>query len=121
MSHYSRRAAGSTPKDSFERVYFPYLHLVMRPLARVLLPCALRSRLSANQITLGAFLVYAGSAALFAVGGWSWRVAGAFLLNVSRWVGGTTDPAMYTLVDDIRSTILDYHVQTKTTVVFVSF
>jgi len=84
MSHYSRRAAGSTPKDSFERVYFPYLHLVMRPLARVLLPCALRSRLSANQITLGAFLVYAGSAALFAVGGWSWRVAGAFLLNVSQ-------------------------------------
>ncbi|WP_406839370.1 CDP-alcohol phosphatidyltransferase family protein [Streptomyces sp. AHU1] len=53
---------------------------VATPLVRQL---AMRTRVTPNQITWGAFLLGLVSAALFALGDWRWLVAGAVVYHVS--------------------------------------
>ncbi|MFG3147991.1 CDP-alcohol phosphatidyltransferase family protein [Streptomyces sp. M41(2017)] len=53
---------------------------VATPLVRQL---ALRTRVTPNQITWGAFLLGLASAACFALGDWRWLVAGAVIYHVS--------------------------------------
>ncbi|MFD6924384.1 CDP-alcohol phosphatidyltransferase family protein [Streptomyces sp. NPDC059944] len=53
---------------------------VATPLVRQL---ALRTRVTPNQITWGAFLLGLASAACFALGDWRWLVAGAAIYHVS--------------------------------------
>lgn len=53
---------------------------VATPLVRQL---AMRTRITPNQITWGAFLLGLVSAALFALGDWRWLVAGAVVYHVS--------------------------------------
>ncbi|MEV0319329.1 CDP-alcohol phosphatidyltransferase family protein [Streptomyces sp. NPDC050658] len=53
---------------------------VATPLVRL---TAMRTRITPNQITWGAFLLGLASAACFALGDWQWLVAGAVIYHVS--------------------------------------
>ncbi|MGW0736029.1 CDP-alcohol phosphatidyltransferase family protein [Streptomyces sp. NPDC002851] len=58
--------------------------LLVDPLAtRLVRQSALRTRISPNQITWGAFLLGLGSAACFAFGDWRWLIAGAVIYHLS--------------------------------------
>ncbi|MEV0114175.1 CDP-alcohol phosphatidyltransferase family protein [Streptomyces sp. NPDC050844] len=53
---------------------------VATPLVRL---TAMRTRITPNQITWGAFLLGLGSAAFFALGDWQWLIAGAVVYHLS--------------------------------------
>ena len=53
---------------------------VATPLVRL---TAMRTRITPNQITWGAFLLGLGSAACFALGDWQWLIAGAVIYHFS--------------------------------------
>ncbi|MEU4996898.1 CDP-alcohol phosphatidyltransferase family protein [Streptomyces sp. NPDC021622] len=53
---------------------------VATPLVRL---TAMRTRITPNQITWGAFLLGLGSAACFALGDWRWLIAGAVIYHLS--------------------------------------
>lgn len=58
--------------------------LLVDPLAtRLVRQTALRTRITPNQITWGAFLLGLGSAACFALGDWRWLIAGAVIYHLS--------------------------------------
>lgn len=70
-------------KYAIERAQFPYLHYVIRPIGRKVLPCAMQWGLTPNQVTIASITILFISLALFGVGGLWPRIMGAIMINVA--------------------------------------